>query len=345
MHSSVLVAVSTVLVGAHPLRADAVKPRKSGSHEFDFEFGTWQTHLKRRLRPLSGSNVWVEYDGTTSDQPIWHGQANLLQLEADGPSGHIEALSLRLYREDTNQWSLNFANSTVGTTSTPSIGTIQGGRGEFIDQETFGARVILVRFIITRISSTACHFEQSFSEDGGKSWEVNWIADDRLIARPASRSMGFSIAAAAAVVFASLLTQPVHAQRADDNAISAAQDAFGTSVGLQSIGLYSPTSTRGFNPTQAGNLHIDGLYFDQQTASNNLALFSGSETEDNRYKLPPLSAANVGARYTRKLFNRECSLRFDVSNITNASGLAISPIYVVLPQLRRNYMVTAAIDL
>jgi iron complex outermembrane recepter protein len=70
---------------------------------------------------------------------------------------------------------------------------------------------------------------------------------------------------------------PTHAQRADENAIVAASDAFGTSVGLQTIGLYSPTNARGFNPTQAGNLRIEGLFFDQQTPLYNSALYSGSE--------------------------------------------------------------------
>ena len=55
------------------------------------------------------------------------------------------------------------------------------------------------------------------------------------------------------------------AQRAEENAVTAAQDAFGTSVGLQSVGLYSPNDARGFSPQQAGNLRIEGLYFDQQT--------------------------------------------------------------------------------
>jgi hypothetical protein len=73
-------------------------------------------------------------------------------------------------------------------------------------------------------------------------------------------------------------------------------------------------------------------------------LSSRVETDDNRYKFPPSSTANAGVRYTRRLFDRECSLRFDANNITNASGLTISPIYVVLPQLRRNYQLTAAID-
>jgi iron complex outermembrane recepter protein len=84
---------------------------------------------------------------------------------------------------------------------------------------------------------------------------------------------------ATAVVAALTLTQPIRslAQRADENAIVAASDAFGTSVGLQTIGLYSPTDARGFNPTQAGNLRIEGMYFDQQTPTYNAALFSGSE--------------------------------------------------------------------
>ncbi len=55
------------------------------------------------------------------------------------------------------------------------------------------------------------------------------------------------------------------AQRADENAVTSAQDAFGTSVGFQNVGLYSPNDARGFSPQQAGNLRIEGLYFDQQT--------------------------------------------------------------------------------
>ena len=67
------------------------------------------------------------------------------------------------------------------------------------------------------------------------------------------------------------------AQRYDDNAVTAASDAFGTVVGSQTIGLYTPWSARGFSPTQAENLRIEGLYFDQQTATSNPYLFSGSD--------------------------------------------------------------------
>lgn len=59
---------------------------------------------------------------------------------------------------------------------------------------------------------------------------------------------------------------PALAQRADDNALTAAEDAFGSSVGNESIGLYSPGSVRGFSPTQAGNVRVEGVYLDRQGA-------------------------------------------------------------------------------
>ncbi len=151
-----------------------------GQHDFDFEIGTWKTRLRRLLHPLTGSTTWVEYQGTSTVRKVWNGRANLLELEVEGRGGHVEALSLRLYNPEARQWSLNFSNSAGGTMTTPSVGEFKNGRGEFIDQEAFGARMILVRFVISGITPTSCHFEQSFSDDGGKSWEVNWIADDTL---------------------------------------------------------------------------------------------------------------------------------------------------------------------
>jgi hypothetical protein len=156
-------------------------PERNGQHDFDFEMGEWKTHLKRLLHPLSGSSTWVEYDGITIGKKVWDGRANLIELTADGPAGHFEGLSLRLYNPDTHQWSLNFANSKNGTLAIPAIGEFKNGRGEFYNQDTFNGRSIFVRFIISGITLNSCHFEQSFSDDGGKTWEVNWIATDTRI--------------------------------------------------------------------------------------------------------------------------------------------------------------------
>ena len=157
----------------------------SGAHDFDFEIGTWKTHLRRLLKPLTGSTTWVEYDGTTVVRKIWNGAANLVELEVDGPAGHIEALSLRLFNPQSRQWSLNFANRASGSLSEPTIGEFRNGRGEFFDQEEVNGRAVLVRFVILVVDADTCTFEQSYSADGGKTWELNWVATDRRA--PASR--------------------------------------------------------------------------------------------------------------------------------------------------------------
>lgn len=151
---------------------------RDGQHDFDFEIGIWKTHIKRLVHPLTGSNTWAEYDGTTVVRKVWNGRANLVELEVEGLAGRIEGLSLRLYNPDAHQWSLNFSNSRVGTLATPTVGGFSNGRGEFYDQETLNDRAIFVRFVISDITPTSSHFEQAYSSDGGKTWEVNWIATD-----------------------------------------------------------------------------------------------------------------------------------------------------------------------
>jgi hypothetical protein len=154
---------------------------RDGQRDFDFEIGKWKTHLKRLQHPLSGSSTWLEYEGTTVVTKVWKGNANLVELEVDGPDGHLEALSLRLYNPSSHQWSLNFANSRGGALTQPTIGEFKNGRGEFFDQEMLDGRAILVRFVISPVNRNSCHFEQAFSADGGKTWEVNWIADDTRV--------------------------------------------------------------------------------------------------------------------------------------------------------------------
>jgi len=161
-----------------PPRAATGNEPTGGEHDFDFELGTWKTHMSRLVHPLSGSSTWAEYDGTSVVRKVWGGRANLLELEVSGPSGRIEALSLRLYNPASRQWSLNFSNASVGALGQPTVGEFKNGRGEFYDQEDFAGRQVLVRFVISEIKPDSAHFEQSFSTDGGRTWEVNWIATD-----------------------------------------------------------------------------------------------------------------------------------------------------------------------
>jgi hypothetical protein len=148
-----------------------------GIHDFDWDIGIWKVHQRRLLHPLSGSNTWVEYNGTDAVQRIWDG-ANMGKVESDGPAGHLEIYTLRLYDTDAHQWNIYFTNSARGTLSKPVIGEFKNGRGEFYDQETYKGKAILVRFRVYDITVNSCRFDQSFSADGGKTWETNFIAEE-----------------------------------------------------------------------------------------------------------------------------------------------------------------------
>jgi hypothetical protein len=149
---------------------------RDGSHDFEFNLGSWKTHISRLQHPLSGSTAWTDLNGTVTIRKVWDGRAQIEEVEADGASGHFEGLTLFLYNPESHQWSMNFSNSTDGALSTPSIGEFKNGRGEFYDQEAYNGRMILVRFVWSDITPDSHHVEQSFSDDGGKTWEPNFVA-------------------------------------------------------------------------------------------------------------------------------------------------------------------------
>ena len=149
-----------------------------GQKDFDWEIGSWTTKLKRLKSPLSGSTAWLDYQGTSEVRPVMGGRANLVELKVEGPAGSIEGASLRLYNPQARQWSLNFASANGGVLTPAPIGAFHGGCGEFYAQDSWNGRAILVRFVISDITPNSARFEQAFSADGGKSWEVNWIAID-----------------------------------------------------------------------------------------------------------------------------------------------------------------------
>jgi hypothetical protein len=160
--------------------ATQTKPNVSshdGQHDFDFNFGVWKTHIKRVLDPLSGSNKSIELNGTVTTQHIWGGRAQWEEIEADGPNGHWQAMTLFLYNAEAHQWSQSFINSKMGELTPPLVGAFKDGRGELFSQDTFNGRSILVRAVWSDIKPDSHHFEESYSDDGGKTWAPAFIAN------------------------------------------------------------------------------------------------------------------------------------------------------------------------
>jgi hypothetical protein len=164
-----------------PPAAKAPPPARDGQHDFDFEAGSWKIHLKQLQHPLTGSTSWIEFDGSSVTRHMWNGRAEIEEFETAGAAGHIEGMTLRLYNPEAHQWSLYWANSKDGKLDQPMVGEFHDGRGEFYQQVSINGRTIFVRFIWSGITPNSAHFEQSFSADGGRTWEVNWITDQTRV--------------------------------------------------------------------------------------------------------------------------------------------------------------------
>jgi hypothetical protein len=156
--------------------ATPVAAARDGQHDFDFNIGIWKTHIRRILDPLSGAAHSIELNGTVTVRKVWGGRAQLEEIETDGPNGHWEGMTLFLYNPEARQWSQTFANSKNGVLTPPLIGAFKDGRGELFSQETLDGRSILVRAVWSDITPDAHHFEQSYSNDGGKTWLPAFIA-------------------------------------------------------------------------------------------------------------------------------------------------------------------------
>ena len=166
--------------GAPPPPGPAAGSARDGSHDFDPLVGNWKATLKRLVHPLSGSHEWVEFEGTQITRSIWGGRATMDEFSVHSPAAHVdvEGLTVRLYNPVAHQWNIYWANATRGVFDMPpTVGRWHNGRGEFYDQETFEGKAIIVRYVWSDVTPTSAHFEQSFSEDGGKTWEANWISD------------------------------------------------------------------------------------------------------------------------------------------------------------------------
>ncbi len=145
---------------------------RDGQHDFDFNTGVWHTHIRRVLDPFSASSDVIELNGTVTIRPVWGGRAKLEEIEADGPRGHWEGLSLFLYNPQSHQWSQSFLNSKMAVLSGSLVGEFHDGRGELYQHDTYHDKSIFVRGVWSEITPNSHRYTESYSSDGGKTWFV-----------------------------------------------------------------------------------------------------------------------------------------------------------------------------
>jgi hypothetical protein len=149
---------------------------RDGAHDFDFDLGVWHTEIVRRLHPLADSTESVKLSGTVTIRKVWGGKAQLEEIEADGPNGHWEGMSLFLYAPSSHQWSQTFVGSAGGTITPGFVGSFQDGKGELFQQDTLDGRAVLVRATWSEITANSHKYEEEYSADGGKTWKLSFRA-------------------------------------------------------------------------------------------------------------------------------------------------------------------------
>ena len=104
---------------------------------------------------------------------------NESEMRVDSPTTHrrIEILAVRCYNPASRQWSIYGSSVKTGVFDPPVVGQFTNGHGEFYGADNWEGRAVIVRYMWQAVSHDKTHFEQAFSQDGGKTWEVNWIYD------------------------------------------------------------------------------------------------------------------------------------------------------------------------
>ncbi len=149
----------------------------STASDFDFWMGTWKVHNRWLKRRLAGSEDWQEFEATSIARPLLGGLANEDEFHTDHDGGFV-GMSFRFFDAETRQWSIYWADSRrLGLLDPPVIGAFEGDVGVFEGEDILRGRPILVQFTWSRVTTPTPRWEQAFSDDGGRSWETNWVMD------------------------------------------------------------------------------------------------------------------------------------------------------------------------
>lgn len=158
--------------------ADKSIEENDGRHDFDFFVGKWKIHNRRLKERLKGCTEWEEFEGECDDRTTLNGLGNVDTGIFYRNGGVLHGMTVRLFEPKSQEWRLYWADSVAAQRlELPMVGKFKDGVGEFYCHEPFEGRMVYTRFIWSGITATTCHWEQAFSEDGGRTWETNWTMD------------------------------------------------------------------------------------------------------------------------------------------------------------------------
>jgi hypothetical protein len=143
--------------------------------DFEFLAGHWQSRQRRLVKVLAGVDDWYEFDATLDCEVLLDGNATFDVLRA--PERDLEGLTVRLYSPQEDVWRIWWASKkSGGQLDVPVVGRFADGVGTFECDDTWEDTPIRVRYVWSAVDTDHPRWEQAFSTDAGKTWEVNWVA-------------------------------------------------------------------------------------------------------------------------------------------------------------------------
>ena len=182
----VAVAALSASLGAMPVHASQDPPKGkvdapnlASLHDFDFLVGSWRVHHRRLKERLAGSHEWVEFEGSCAMRPLMDGYGNVDDNVLNLPEGAYRAIGLRSYDPKEGLWAIWWVDgrNPHAALDPPVKGRFENGVGTFYSDDTLRGKPVRVRYTWSHITPASARWEQAFSPDAGKTWEVNWVMD------------------------------------------------------------------------------------------------------------------------------------------------------------------------
>jgi hypothetical protein len=149
----------------------------SGVRDFDFLLGKWRVRHKTLVGRLNGATEWVEADAIDIVRPAFAGLGNVGRFIRLVDGQPYEGIPTRLYDPRLEQWRIWWLDTADHRMEPPLIGRFNNGVGLFEGDDVLRGESIKTRFTWTNITSDSARWDQAFSPDGGRTWEVNSIME------------------------------------------------------------------------------------------------------------------------------------------------------------------------
>ena len=183
MSIALTVSAGTPMSKEQQIDAKAHPAAASPERNFDFLMGSWRVQHRRLKHRLAHNNEWETFSGTCRAWRVLDGQGNVDDNVLEAPAGTYRAISLRSFDLEARSWSIWWLDSRhPHELDPPVVGQFRDGVGTFLANDTLNGRPIVVRYLWSDITPNSAKWQQAFSDDGGKTWETNWVMDFHRVA-------------------------------------------------------------------------------------------------------------------------------------------------------------------